>query len=114
MGVRGALAHFGQDTPAAGAFRPRCLGKNDSGAGHVVELEGAGRGRGGGYCGAGRDGDFGEVEVLEQVRVLRVCNVKGWRGLETRTDCLVAAGDFERAGDDAAEVAEARFPPLSP
>src|SRR5437899_1325500 len=53
-----------------------------------------------------RDGDLGEVYVNHGSEQLGIRNVDDRRGLERRTDALVRALDFERAGDHAAHVAQ--------
>ena len=99
----------GQDLPAPDAFLALGVDRHHRNARHVIEAEGIGRGR----VTRRHDGEFGgDAEIIQ--RHLAQSGANGiiihidMRGaFEAGTDALFAALDFKRAGDDAAELAQA-------
>ena len=102
----GVGANVGQDLPAAGALFARREVRDDGDAGGVLKREGIGRRGGVGENQIRGDAHIGEIDAGQCRAGGVVVDVDDRSGLEAGADALVAALDFERAGDDAAGAAD--------
>src|SRR5947209_6642806 len=106
VGVFGILADGRENLPGARAFDADGFFNDDGDTGYVVQAERARGCAALAYLVVRGDADFGEIDVEQRAEQRLVGDVDDRRGLQRRADALGGAFQFQRAGDDAADVAD--------
>src|SRR5262249_137722 len=102
IGPAAAVRHHAPPALPLPAARPLA---DDANRGYVRQGEGAHRRRTVLQRGRRGDGDLRQVDAAEGLDISAICIDRGMR-LQRSTDPLVGSLQLERAGDDAAEVAD--------
>ena len=106
VGIFRVLADGRQDLPGARAFGAAAFSTTTATPGDVVEPERVGGRLALLHLIVRGDADFGEIDVEQRRQHVAVGDIDQRRGLERRADVLGGALEFQRAGDDAADVAD--------
>jgi hypothetical protein len=106
LSIFGVFADIRQDLPRPRAFGADGFFDHHGNAGNALQAKRLGRRLALAHFVIRGDADLGQIDIEQRVENRFVRNVNQRRGLQRRSDPLGGPLDFQRAGDDATDVAD--------